>query len=577
MAAGAGAHDQRDLRDHAGGVHVAPEDLAVQAERDDALLDARAGALVDADDRAAGLDGEVHHLGDLLAVDLAERAAEDREVLGEHADLAAVDGAVAGDHAVAVRPVLLQAERRSSGAGPARRARRRSPRRRASRSARGRSGGPSRAASRPPWPSPAWTASSRRRSRSASLPAVVWMSMSVGDVGALAGLCLLRSPVWPPPGCSWANLVPVTADARRRAHPSTSDRLADAPTRLAVEVRRRRARPPTRWSPTAPAPGAAEGLVVVAEHQTAGRGRLDRTWETPARSALTFSVLLRPDASPPSLAVAAAADRATPSAARCAAGARRRPQVAQRRALDDRKVAGILVERVETPDGPAAVVGIGINVDHDRATSCRSRPPRRSRSRPASTVDRTDLLLGAAARRCATEYDAWQVGGDAATAARGVRRRLRDGRPRRSGSTCPPASTAHRPRRSASTPAAGWSCDGPTGRRRPSAPATSCTCVRRLAPGDMILAWPSRRSCSTRVSTSSSTPAPTPRRCCCRVLVFLIVRRRWRSSVDRSIDDAATSRYGVWVVVVARHPLVRRSGRSSTGSTATVHASPTGG
>ncbi len=110
VAAGAVAHDHRDLRDDAGGVHVAAEDLAVQAERDDALLDAGAGALVDADDRAAGLEREVHDLDDLLAVDLAEGAAEDGEVLREHAGLAPVDRAVAGDDAVAVGAGLLQAE-----------------------------------------------------------------------------------------------------------------------------------------------------------------------------------------------------------------------------------------------------------------------------------------------------------------------------------------------------------------------------------------------------------------------------------------------------------------------------------
>ena len=71
------------------------------------------------DDRAAGLDRQVHDLGDLLAVHLAQRAAEDREVLGEHAHLAAVDRAVAGDHAVAVRAVLLQAE--GGGAVPCQR------------------------------------------------------------------------------------------------------------------------------------------------------------------------------------------------------------------------------------------------------------------------------------------------------------------------------------------------------------------------------------------------------------------------------------------------------------------------
>ena len=93
-----------------GRVHGAVEDLAVEAERDDALLDARAAALVDADDRAAVLHREVEHLDDLLAVHLAERAAEHGDVLAEDADRAAVDRAVAGDDAVAERAVLLHAE-----------------------------------------------------------------------------------------------------------------------------------------------------------------------------------------------------------------------------------------------------------------------------------------------------------------------------------------------------------------------------------------------------------------------------------------------------------------------------------
>src|ERR1019366_6635096 len=79
------------------------EDLAVGTERDDALLDARATGVVDADHRAAHARGEVHQLADLLAHHLAERAAEDGEVLAEHADLAPVDRAVAGDHRVGQR------------------------------------------------------------------------------------------------------------------------------------------------------------------------------------------------------------------------------------------------------------------------------------------------------------------------------------------------------------------------------------------------------------------------------------------------------------------------------------------
>ena len=91
-------------------LHVAVEDPAVRRERDDAFLDARAGAVVEADERRADRLGEVHHLVDLLGEHLAERAAEDREVLGEHEHLAAVDRAPAGDDAVGERPVVLDAE-----------------------------------------------------------------------------------------------------------------------------------------------------------------------------------------------------------------------------------------------------------------------------------------------------------------------------------------------------------------------------------------------------------------------------------------------------------------------------------
>ncbi len=86
---------------------VAAEDLCIQPERHHSLLDAGAAGVVDADQRAADLHGQVHDLDDLLAEHLAQRPAEHREVLGENADLPAVDRAVAGDDAVAIRPVLL--------------------------------------------------------------------------------------------------------------------------------------------------------------------------------------------------------------------------------------------------------------------------------------------------------------------------------------------------------------------------------------------------------------------------------------------------------------------------------------
>ena len=86
------------------------EDVGVAAQADHALLDARAAAVVQTDHRRAVFHGQFHDLDDLLGVRLGERAAEDREVLRKDVDRPAVDGAVAGHHAVAHEPLLFQAE-----------------------------------------------------------------------------------------------------------------------------------------------------------------------------------------------------------------------------------------------------------------------------------------------------------------------------------------------------------------------------------------------------------------------------------------------------------------------------------
>ncbi|CKS90716.1 Uncharacterised protein [Mycobacterium tuberculosis] len=107
---GGGSHDQRDLRDDAGGQDVVAKDTAVQAQRDDTFLDARASTVVDADERTAGLDRQFLDLDDFLAVHLAKAAAKHRGVLAEDAHVAPVDGAVAGDHAVAERAFFTEIE-----------------------------------------------------------------------------------------------------------------------------------------------------------------------------------------------------------------------------------------------------------------------------------------------------------------------------------------------------------------------------------------------------------------------------------------------------------------------------------
>ena len=109
-ASGTGAHDQRDLRHHPGGEHVALEHVGIAAKRIDAFLDAGAARVVEPDHRRADLHRVVHDLADLLRVGFGQRAAEDGEILREHEYQATVDGAIAGDHTVARNMVGVHAE-----------------------------------------------------------------------------------------------------------------------------------------------------------------------------------------------------------------------------------------------------------------------------------------------------------------------------------------------------------------------------------------------------------------------------------------------------------------------------------
>ena len=109
-AAGAGAEHRRDLRNYTGSKRIAKEDLRVAAERDDAFLDTRATRVVETDDRRAVANGEIHDLHDLLGERFRQRSAEYREILGEDINESTFDLPVAGDDAVAVEFLRIEAE-----------------------------------------------------------------------------------------------------------------------------------------------------------------------------------------------------------------------------------------------------------------------------------------------------------------------------------------------------------------------------------------------------------------------------------------------------------------------------------
>ncbi|MGA3487147.1 biotin--[acetyl-CoA-carboxylase] ligase [Micromonosporaceae bacterium DT55] len=181
--------------------------------------------------------------------------------------------------------------------------------------------------------------------------------------------------------------------------------------------------------------GEPAGLVVVAERQTAGRGRQGRQWESPARAGLAVSVLLRPGLPEP--------DRDWPAAPAAAygwlpllAGVALVEAVTRLAEIDAAlkwpndllvgaaKCAGILAEAV--PDvgaAPAIVVGVGLNVTL-RADELPVNPsglPATSLQLAGAKATDRDPLLRALLRAFASWYDRWRLAGADAEAC-GLRR-----------------------------------------------------------------------------------------------------------------------------------------------------------
>jgi BirA family transcriptional regulator, biotin operon repressor / biotin---[acetyl-CoA-carboxylase] ligase len=114
--------------------------------------------------------------------------------------------------------------------------------------------------------------------------------------------------------------------------------------------------------------GEPEGAVVVADHQTAGRGRLGRTWQAPPGASLLVTVLLRPslpagEVHLVTIAAGLAAAAAVEEVAGVRAGLKWPNDLVIERDGVTRKLAGLLAESVVTGNGIDAVaVGMGLNV-----------------------------------------------------------------------------------------------------------------------------------------------------------------------------------------------------------------------
>lgn len=137
---------------------------------------------------------------------------------------------------------------------------------------------------------------------------------------------------------------------------------------------------------------APEGALVVAEEQTAGRGRLGRRWLAPAGTSLLCSLQLRPPVPPerlPELTVVAS--RACAEAIAALTGLEPELKFPNDVLLGGRKVAGILAEARE---GRVVLgVGVNVNVTADELPQDVDRPATSLLVETGGEIDRAELLV----------------------------------------------------------------------------------------------------------------------------------------------------------------------------------------
>lgn len=112
--------------------------------------------------------------------------------------------------------------------------------------------------------------------------------------------------------------------------------------------------------------GAPEGLVARADFQSAGRGRRDRNWEAAPGTSLLSSILLRPaHVEDVAFWAVAAVSISFVEAVEDVAGVRVALKWPNDLVHDAAKLGGVLSEYVVTDQGPAVVVGVGLNLVGD--------------------------------------------------------------------------------------------------------------------------------------------------------------------------------------------------------------------